>query len=258
MAKKMTLLEMTQNILSSLNSDEVNSIFDTVESRQVAEEIKTTYEELYTNRDIAELESLVNLEGLSDSTKPNRLILPDNVDRIKWLRYRDYRDSGNDTFKFIDYLDPEEFITRIVDQSQSSFAATLAVPLTDTSPIEYYIAVDRGPSYYTILDNDRTLVFDSFDGVYESSMAGSNAVAWGFLNNTFEMTDTYVAPIDANLFPHFLAEAKSTCFINIKEAGNSKEEQRARRQLVRSQIRTNKTNAQRKGVFDGNDYARKR
>jgi hypothetical protein len=38
--EKMTLLEMTQNILSAMNSDEVNSITDTVESLQVAEEIQ--------------------------------------------------------------------------------------------------------------------------------------------------------------------------------------------------------------------------
>ena len=46
---KMTLLEMTQNILSAMDSDAVNSIGDTVESLQVADVIVETYYELFAN-----------------------------------------------------------------------------------------------------------------------------------------------------------------------------------------------------------------
>ena len=41
---KMSLLEMTQDILSDMDSDEVNSINDSVESLQVLGIIKNTYE----------------------------------------------------------------------------------------------------------------------------------------------------------------------------------------------------------------------
>lgn len=256
MARKMTLLEMTQNILSSMNSDEVNSIGDTVESQQVANEIKTTFEELYTNRDIPELEGLINLEASGDPSRPNTLVVPADTDRIKWVKYRNYR--NNDQFDTVEYLEPEEFIKRVVQQPLGNLTTYTTVPLLTTSPILYSIATNKAPGFYTIFDNDNTLVFDSFDDTYESNLTGSNAIGWGFKNFAFELTDNFVPPIDAHLFPHLLAEAKSACFINVKEVANSKEEQRARRQLVRSQIRLHKTNPQHKGSFAQNDYARKR
>jgi hypothetical protein len=47
--RKMTLLEMVQNIASALETDEVSSISDTVESLEIAEEIKTTFYEQFNN-----------------------------------------------------------------------------------------------------------------------------------------------------------------------------------------------------------------
>jgi hypothetical protein len=255
---KMTLLEMTQNILSAMNSDEVNSITDTVESQQVAEEIRNTFYDLYTDRDIPELESLVTLEASGDADRPNTLVIPDNVERIKWIKYLDHRWGSSPEFRNVEYLDPEDFIRRIVEGGTSDFGEYLAVPLTDTSPIEYSINAARAPHFYTVFDNDNTLVFDSYDADYESNLTGSNSLAWGILKREFDLDDDFIAPIDAHLFPHFLAEAKSACFINIKEVANSKEEQRARRHLVRSQFRTFKTNGQRKGIFSGTDFSRKR
>lgn len=254
---KMTLLEMTQNILSSMNSDEVNSITDTVESQQVAEEIRNTYNELYSNRDIPELEGLINLEATGDPLRPNTLKLPDNVDRVKWIKYLNFR-NNNPNYNEIEYLEPERFLQRIVEPGPSLSGSYTNVRLTDTSPLEYTIYANRCPEYYTIFNNDNILVFDSFDYGYESNLTGSNSLAWGIMGTDFDLEDGYIPPIDSHLFPHFLAEAKAACFINIKEVANSNEERRARRQLVRSQIRMHKTNAQRQGALTANDYSRKR
>jgi hypothetical protein len=152
-------------------------------------------------------------------------------------------------------LEPEEFIQRIVEQPDP--ASSVNVTLLSTSPVTYPIANDKAPDFYTILDDDQTFVFDSYDADNESFLTGSNALAWGVLFKDFTIEDDFVPPIDANLFPHFLAECRSACFINIKEVANSKEEQRARRQLVRSQTRIGRTSAQRKGALTGVDYSRK-
>jgi hypothetical protein len=253
---KMTLLEMTQDILSAMSSDEVNSISDTVESSQVAQEIKNTFFELYSNRDIPELESLVNLSPSGDPASPHTLIFPTNVHGIKWIKYKNFR-ANNHNFHDVDYLPPEEFIRRIVEADTSDAIPYVDVPLLPTSPVMFPIRTNKGPDFYTIFDNERTIVFDSFDEDYESNLTGSNALAWGVLDTTFQLVDDYVPPLDANLFPHLLAEAKSVCFINIKEVANSKEEQRARRQLIRSQTRMTRTRGQREGIFDA-DYSRKR
>jgi len=48
---KLSLLDITQKILSSLDSDPVNSIDDTVESIQVADIVKESYYSLMAERD---------------------------------------------------------------------------------------------------------------------------------------------------------------------------------------------------------------
>lgn len=254
---KMTLLEMTQNILSAMNSDEVNSITDTVESQQVAEEIRTTFYDIFTNRDLPELEGLVNLEWTGDTTRPHTMVLPTGVERLKWIKYINFRSSNTPEFVEIQYLDPEEYLQRVVEIGTNDSGLYTAVRLLPTSPLEYTISTDRAPRFYTVFNNDDVLVFDSFDAAYESHLTGSNSLAWGISEVDFDLNDDYIPPIDSHLFPEFLAEAKSACFINVKQAANSKEEQRARRQKVHSQIRTDKTNSARPGIFDGVNYGRR-
>ena len=74
--RKMTLLEMVQNIASALETDEVNSISDTTESLQIAEVIRETFDELFTNTDVPEHMGLVALESVSDLDSPNYLRIP--------------------------------------------------------------------------------------------------------------------------------------------------------------------------------------
>jgi hypothetical protein len=255
--EKMTLLEMTQNILSAMNSDEVNSIADTVESAQVAEEIRTTFDELYTNHDLGVFEGLVNLDSLADTTHPNTLLLPSNVQLLRWVKYRDFRNtSGTLIYKDLCYLSPESFLKNIVEQpSPSSF---VNVTLTTTSSVVYPIANNRVPNYFTIFDENQTLVFDSFDATHESYLTGANCVAWAVQYKSWTHTDTFVPPIPASEFPRFLAEAKSACFINYKEIANSNEQTRARRQKVLTQRRPTSVVGDRKGYADNVDYSRKR
>lgn len=255
--EKLSLLSMTQNILSAMNSDEVNSISDTVESAQVAEEIRTTFNELYTNHDLGSFEGLLNLDSISDTTKPNRLTLPSNVQFIRWLKYRDFRDtSGSLVYKDLTYLEPEVFITYIVEQAAP--ASFVMVPLTDTSSVTYPIANDRAPRFFTIFDEDQTLVFDAFDADHESYLTGASCVAWAIQYKTWTHEDDFIPPLPASEFPRFLAEAKSACFINYKEIANSNEQTRARRQKVLSQRRPYSVVGDKKGYADNVDYSRKR
>ena len=86
---KMTLLDMTQNILSALNSDEVNSISDTPESLQVAQCIRTTYFNMLGRYDMPEHNQLFNLQPSNDSTMPTLMFIPEGVIRLEWLDYYD-------------------------------------------------------------------------------------------------------------------------------------------------------------------------
>lgn len=85
----MTLLEMTQSILASLGSDQVNSISDTVESVQVAEILKQTYYNMLGRYDLPEHNQLVQLVASTDPTQPTLMTLPAGVSRIEWVKYFD-------------------------------------------------------------------------------------------------------------------------------------------------------------------------
>lgn len=248
---------MTQNILSAMNSDEVNSITDTVESAQVAEEIRTTFNEMYTNHDLGTFEGLVNLESPADTTMPHILTLPSNVQFLRWVKYRDFKNtSGSLIFNDVEYLEPEVFLHFIVEKANP--ASYQMVKLTSTSSATYPIDNANAPKYFTIFDEDQTLVFNSFDASHESYLTGSSCVAWAVQYKSWTHEDSFIPPLPASEFPRLLAEAKSACFINYKEIANSNEQTRARRQKVLSQRRPYSVVGDKKGYAANVDYSRKR
>ena len=83
----MTLLEMTQDILSDMDSDEVNSINDSVESLQVAQIIKTTYYNIIDGRDYDFLYELFQLDASGTSSRPTHMKLPENIIDLKYIKY---------------------------------------------------------------------------------------------------------------------------------------------------------------------------
>ena len=66
---KLTLLDMTQRILSSMDADAVNSYTDTIESEQVAYIVRDAYYDLINNIEIPEHRKLITLTALADVTR---------------------------------------------------------------------------------------------------------------------------------------------------------------------------------------------
>lgn len=229
---KMTLLELTQNILSAMSSDEVNSINDTVEAAQVAEIIKETYMLMIANQDRPEHYQLMQLEALADSTKPNYLKLPEAIESVDDLRYNIQRSTDIDPM-WIDiiYKMPHEFIK--LTQSRKPSDGNVET-VTDFNAVPLYILNDRNPSYWTSFD-DTYAVFDAYDSSVDSTLQASKSACLARITPTFEMTDDFVPNISTHMFPMLLAEAKSTCFVNIKGVANAKVEKQARQQKVSMQ-----------------------
>src|SRR6266550_2206168 len=86
---KYTLLDMTQNILSRMSSDEVNSISDSPESLQVANIIKNKYFDIVNRVNLPEHDQLLQLDPSIDATSPVLMYVPDGVADLKWLKYFD-------------------------------------------------------------------------------------------------------------------------------------------------------------------------
>lgn len=84
---KLTNLDYVQSILSSLGSDEVNSISDTTESLQVAEILRTTYFNIIARTDLPSQKQLIQLDPSLDANHPVLMFVPDGISKIEWLKY---------------------------------------------------------------------------------------------------------------------------------------------------------------------------
>jgi hypothetical protein len=205
---KLTLLYMTQNILSALDSDPVGSIDETVESVQVAELVKEAYFELVSQRDWPFLFVLGNLDGLGDVNNPTKMKIPDTYNKIKWIKYNKQE---------VTYADPETFHTII------SQRVTQAGVINSNGYV-----INQDPQYWTSYD-DTYIIFDGYKQSTEATLQSSKAVVYGTQQAAWSHIDTFIPNIPEKFFPTLLAEAKSQAFVNLKQQNNVREERKATR-----------------------------
>lgn len=203
---KMTLLDMVQNILSALDSDPVDSIDETVEAVQVAELVKEAYFELLSQRDWPFLFSLGQLQGLSDTSNPTKMKIPDTWNKIKWIKYNK---------KEVQWVDPQTFNDIITNR------VTQAGVINSSGYV-----INHDPVYWTSYD-DKYVVFDGYDSSIDSTLHASKSVVYGTEQATWTHIDTFIPNIPEKFFPTLLAEAKSQAFVNLKQQSNAREERKA-------------------------------
>lgn len=255
---KMTLLEMVQDVLSAVEADEVNSISDTPEGEMVSKIIKGVYFQMLTWATTPELQTAYfNLEGLSDTTKPVYLKLPDNVEELYWFKY-DIQDvdSSQAEYANIRYLSTEEFFERVMSRT---LADTEVTEITTDDGVPLWIYNDRNPELYTIL-NDKFIVCDAYDSAVEATLQGSKTVAAGKQIPVFTETDAFTPDLDDNLFPYLLAESKAVAFAELEQRVSQKHESISREQKVRhqNQMHRFKHKNEHNTNTEGPDFGRRR
>ena len=218
----MTLLEMTQDILSDMDSDEVNSINDSVESLQVAQIIKTTYYNIIDGRDYDFLYELFQLDASGTSSRPTHMKLPENIIDLKYIKYncKTLTDT-KDKYLKIKYLMPEDFM-EVVDSRDSSKSNVTVV--TDPTGISINVMNDKAPEYFTSFD-DENLVFDSYDSEVDTTLQNNKTQCHGKRSVAFTLLDSFTPDLPVQMFSYLLAEAKSTAFVTLKQMPNAKAEQ---------------------------------
>lgn len=220
----MTLLDIVQDILSDMDSDEVNSISDTQESLQVAQIVKSSYYNIIDGKDFPFLYELFQLDTSGTVAKPTHMNLPDSVADLKWIKYNNKKATDtNDKYTKVTYKRPEDFLD-ITDARISDDSKVLIV--TDASGIKVNVFNERGPTCFTSFD-DEVLVFDAWDSAKETNLQNSQTQAYGKLSVTWSVTDTFVPDLPVQMFSYLLNEAKSACFLTLKQMQNAKVEQQS-------------------------------
>lgn len=224
---KKTLLEITQDILNDLDSDAVNSIDDTVESGQVAQIIRSCYEELISNRNWPHLKKLVQLEASGVLSRPSYLKLPEGSKEMISFKYNKQKDNET-KIQYVDvtYKYPDEFLTLVNSRNTNLDTVQTVV---DSSGVSLAIINNKAPEFWTTFD-DKYIVCDSYDSVVDSTLKKAKTQAMIYIEPVWHHVDSFIPDLPSEAFSALIEESKSTAFIVLKQMANQKSEQKAGRQ----------------------------
>ncbi len=226
---KLTLLELVQDTLNDLDSDEVNSINDTVESQQIAQIAKTCFFEIIGNRNWPHLKKLVQFEASGDLSKPNYLRLPDRTKELIGQTFQYESSKIGDTKKqyvSIKYKEPDAFLRMVSARNSDDSTVEQVIDFSGTTLL---VDNDHAPTYWTSFD-DLYIVTDSYDSAVDDTLKKSKTQAWAVIGPDWTHTDAAIPDLPDEAFPGYLEEIKSTAFFTLKQMANQKAEQKASRQ----------------------------
>lgn len=229
-----TMLEMTQRILESMDSDEVNSISDTTEALTVAKIIQECYWDIIGEFEPRETEGIFHLDSSGDNTKPTLMYLPSNVSRIDVLKYNIGDDLVNTNFREVHYKSPNDFLNYMNGLDVDATWVDSQVISMNGQDFNIKFRNDQSPFYYTSFD-DFQLVFDSYDSSYETTLTSARTYGYGPMIPTFQLQDNFIPKLDARQFQLLLQEAKAQAFVEVKQTANEKAEKKARKNRLLAQ-----------------------
>ena len=225
---KYTLLELTQNILSRLDSDEVDSINDTVEAMQVARVIRNTYFNILTRANLPEHKKLIQLTASGDNTKPVLMTRPSNVSSIEWIKYN-VRTATDLTDRY-DYVTPVS-LSQFLEMQDALSTTDTSVSTMVVNSITFAFKNNVRPCFCTFVE-DVNIIFDSYDNGVDTTLQTSKTKCSAFTLPTFALIDATIPDLDDIQFPLLLSEATAVAFVDLKQMPNPKAEQESRRNWV--------------------------
>jgi hypothetical protein len=227
MSSKMSLLEIVQDILNDLDSDEVNSIDDTIESTQVAQIVKATYQAMMSNRNWPHQKRLLALTPSGDNSLPTHVTMQEEVKEIVQVKYNVAKltDGARRLYKTINWVEPDDFL-RISNQRNTDDPN---IDIIVDNNIELLIVNNQAPRYYTSF-NDNILIFDAYDNEVDDTIQASKMQVTAYVMLEWVHTDDAIPDLPAEAFTALLEEAKSRCFVKLKQQADPTASTEARRQ----------------------------
>lgn len=232
-----THLEIVQNILSALDSDEVNSISDTTESTQVSLLVQQVYYDLATDLDLPEREGVFQLsqeDGASDPDQPILMQVPSTCVRISWLKYNnaDPDEDDNADYLPVEYVPFKDFVEMQRGLANGSNTNVAEMTFENSAEEEFKIMyrTDKMPQWYSALGN--IIIFDSLDTDIEDTLETGNTLCGGIVYPTYDLADDFEPDLSPTEFSYFINKAKTRAFAEIKQAQNQESASEARRQKI--------------------------
>ena len=258
---KMTLLKMTQNILSSIKGEQVDSITDTEESSMIADILEECYYGILADSNLLEEKTLFELNASGDVSKPVLMSIPNDVIGLEWVKYNCIADGAtNPDYRTIKYLDIASFLDWTSQFNiDETTVDTMSITTGTLDTIDFKFHNDKAPEYYTSFD-DRQLVFDAYDSDVDSTLQKSKTMCFGLKESSWTKSDAFIPALDSQQFHLLLQEAKAQAWVELKQLTNEKAERKARRSWVLLAQKKNRHNYNAKSYYytDYPDYGMKR
>jgi hypothetical protein len=227
-----TLLDIVQDILSTLDSDTVDSISDTWEATQIANIVKNVYMDIVSEYGLPCNQKLGYLEGLGDTTWPTHLRIPTDVRRVLWWKYNKKLDTSDPSaYNDVVYLDPKEFVEYC--NSRDSTDSTSQI-IEVEGGVYLTVQNNKAPTYWTSFDNEY-VICDSFDSAVDATLQQSKVQAYLEYGPTFSVVDTFVADLPDNLEQLFYRTCENTAYALFKQTLNPKLERKEHNLRIRAQ-----------------------
>lgn len=231
---KMTLLEIVQDILSAMDSDEVNSIGDSTESMQVATAVKHAYFDIISRANLPENFDLFELNASGNPLWPTLMNLPVDVMELLWVKYDKRQVTDVDpNWNKVTYLPQDVFYDQVFTYRNQGLndVVSYQIPGPNSSSIDIYALNNKAPDYYTSF-NDRQIIFDSYDSAIDTTLMKDKTLCYGEMGRPFLMEDSFVPHLDPRQFALLYNEAKASCFADLKQVGNDRAEKKVRQGWV--------------------------
>ena len=224
MSLRMTLREIVQSTLSSMDSDAVETIGETIESQQIAIVAKETFYEIATYQDIPQHIKMTQLDGLQDLTAPTVMRIPTGCVDIANIKYR-HTKNGRVKMEDIDYLHPDDFYNKMwcLDTTADNvgineFTGDVTLPYRN----------DQDPCYWTTFD-DEHIIFDSYNKEISDTLFNDASFIRARIIEEFQLEDDYIPDLPAKMFPQYLQQVKELSFFEKKQMANPLEGQKRKR-----------------------------
>lgn len=227
MGNRLTNLQIVNEVLDALGSDEVNATDDTFESGRILTFIKQAYLDLIFQGNFPHLLRVVNLTA-TDANTPNYMQVGTDVIDIDWIKY-DVKTSGSVTnFRDIIYCEPAAFIENMLNRDTSASNVDSITDIGGGGSV-LYVYNDRMPALWTSFD-DEYIIFDSYDSSVETFLAASKSRAQVYTEPTWDPSDGAYPELPSRHFPGLVSEVTSMAFAHLRQVPNGKAEQQSRRQ----------------------------
>jgi hypothetical protein len=209
-----------------MDSDEVNSIGDNTEARQIANIVKTAYFNILARTSLTKHKKTFALDDSTDINLPVLMYKPANVVSIEWIKYLDQK-TTQDNWKYATILPLRQYI----DHIDTLVRTAPEVDSLTLNGATYYFYNDRQPEYCTIVQN-YYVIFDGYNQDLDVTLQSSKSESFGVVSPEFELSDSFVPDLDDYLFPLLLNEATEQAFLELKQVDNPIAARDSKRQWV--------------------------